>query len=773
MNSYLGLVLQYAKEHKKKNQLTTICIAISVMLVTAIFGMADMSIKAQIIQNIRQWGNYHAIITGISDNTANQINERNDVKVSGWVAGMNEDTEFQSKKLIMLASDQDIAEQMNLVVTEGRYPAFDHEVLLDEPALEQFGISIGDTIDIDFSDGLARQYTITGMFNDFSSLKGADAHGLLMSAEGIRALPSALYKEYYYIQFQIGVNINKALSEIKKTYGLADDQVSTNIILLGLMGQSRDSSMLGLYLTAAILFVLVTMAGTFMIASSFNMSILERTQFFGLMRCLGATKKQVKRYVRLEGLRYCLKAIPIGLLSGCALMWAALTFLNVLNSKYLPEMPVFQISWLGVAAGVVIGFLVVMLASRSPAKKAARVSPQAAVTGNISHTDNRRVSRASNTKWLRVDVAMGFNHAYSNIKSLILIAGSFALSIILFLSFTVFIDFMNHGLKALRPYASDISITGCDNSVLLEPSLMENLKALPHIRNIYGRMFYPDIPANGKQGAGLATLISFDGTQFNWVKKMLISGNIDKTENGDGVLVDHSYAKEFHWGIGDTITLSISGADYEVQIAGILSDTQFESENNEWIIICSESMFTALTGISDYTIIDMQVDADISAQVRSLITPQINLHDNQQRNAESRTAYYAMAVFVYGFLLVISLVALINIVNTVNASVSSKMGNYGVMRAVGMSGRQLKRMVTAEAAAYSIIGCIVGGVLGLLLHRFFFGQLITSNWGDLWNPPITVLIITISASFFTTLTAVISPTKRIRDTSIVNIVNAQ
>ena len=79
------------------------------------------------------------------------------------------------------------------------------------------------------------------------------------------------------------------------------------------MGQSDDSSMLQLYLTAGILAVLVMMAGTFMIASSFNMSVLKRTQFFGLLRCLGATKKQVKRYVRMEGLRYSLVGIPIGL----------------------------------------------------------------------------------------------------------------------------------------------------------------------------------------------------------------------------------------------------------------------------------------------------------------------------------------------------------------------------------------------------------------------------------------------------------------------------
>lgn len=770
MKSYLGLVSEYAKVHKKKNRLTVVCIAISVMLVTAIFGMADMSIKAQINENTRQKGNYHAMITDVSDNTAEKIDDRNDVKVSGWI-GMAEDTTFQGKELFIQGGEQDIAEQMNLVVTEGDYPASEKEALIDRFALEQFGLSIGDTIEIALSDGQMRQYIITGTYSDFSSLKGTDSHGLFLSVEGIRMFPSDKYQEYYYVQFKSGVNINGALSEIKAEHGLTENQVSTNKMLLGLMGQSDDSSMLQLYLTAGILFFLVTMAGTFMIASSFNMSVLERTQFFGLLRCLGATKKQIKRYIRLEGLRYSLRGIPIGLLAGCVVTWAAVLFLNALDSQYLPEMPLLQISWPGIAAGAAIGFLVVMLASNSPAKKAAKVSPQAAVTGNINQTNNQQINRASITKGFRVDTAMGFHHAFSNKKSMALITGSFAISIILFLCFTVLITFMNHALKPLQPYAPDLSIMGAEDSSLLDRSIMEEVKTLPHLKNIYGRMFFYDIPANDKQGDGTATLISYDEPQFEWAEEMLISGNIDNVQNGDGVFI--GYSEDSNWNIGDTITLHMSGRTYEVQIAGILSNTPFAAGNSELNIICSETTFTTLTGISDYTIIDMQVDEDISEQVRSLITPQMRLLDNLQHNREIRATYYAMAVFVYGFLIVIALVALINILNTVNASVSSRMGNYGVMRAVGMSGKQLKRMVTAEAAVYAITGSIAGCVLGLPLHRLFFQLMITSNWGELWQPPLAVLTVTILAAILTTFVAVISPTKKVEEMSIVNVVNAQ
>lgn len=771
MKSYLGLVSEYAKVHKKKNRLTVVCIAISVMLVTAIFGMADMSLKSQINEAIRQYGNWHAIISDISDSTASAIDSRKDVNVSGFL-GMADATTYQGKELIVQSSSEELAEQMNLVVTEGHYPATAQEALLDRQGLEQFGLSIGDMIEITFSDGQTRQYKITGTYGDYSSLKGSDAHGLQLSTEGMRMLPADQYQEYDYIQFKSGVNINRALSEIKAEYGLTDNQVSTNVMLLGLMGQSNDTTMLEVYLTAGILFLLVAMAGTFMIASSFNMSILERTQFFGLLRCLGATKKQVKRYIRLEGFQYCLKGIPIGLIAGCVILWAAIFSLNTLNSQYLPEMPLFQISWPGIAAGVAIGFLVVMLASKSPAKRAAKVSPQAAVTGNINQTNNQQISRASNTRLFHVDTAMGFYHAFSNKKSMILIAGSFAISIILFLCFTILITFMNHALSPLKPYAPDLTIEGAQDTVLLDPSLKEELESLSGARNVYARMFYTDIPASDKQGANTATLVSYDEPQFEWAEDALISGSIDNVQNSNGVLVDYGYSEEFNWQIGDTITLNIDGEPHEVQVAGIVSDVPLDSVNGEWIIACSESTFTALTGVTDYKVIDMQVNEDISQQVRSFITSDMRLLDLQQHNSEVRTGYFAMAVFVYGFLMVIALVALINIINTVNASVSSRMSNYGVMRAVGMSGKQLKKVVRAEAAAYAITGSIAGAILGLLLHRLFFEILITSNWGQLWQPPLAVLIVTITAAILTTFIAVISPAKKIERMSIVNVVNA-
>ncbi len=773
MNSYLGLVSKYAKVHKEKNRLTVMCIAISVMLVAAIFGMADMSVKGQIREQIRTGGNYHIMLNGISDEVAEQVASREDVTVSGFIA-QAENTDLYGADLLVMGGDKAISEQMNLIVDTGNFPVSETEALIDDAALEQFNISIGDTVSVESSDGRMIDFVITGTFSDFTSLQGTGSHGLYLSLEGIKALTGSDYQGLYAVQFKNGTNIRNAISDIIQTLELSDEQLIENKLLLGVMGQSEDSTMMQLYLMAGILFVLVLMAGTFMIASSFNLSVSERIKFFGMLRCLGATKRQVKRYVRLEGLRYCLTGVPMGLLAGCMLMWVALLLLRLTGSEYFMDMPLFQISWIGLIAGTVMGFLTVMLASRSPSKKASKVSPQAAVTGNADNNSQQAAKKAANTNRFHVEAAMGIRHAFQSRRNIFLMTGSFAISIIMFLCFTVLISFLNHSIKPLRPYAPDISITAQDNSASLSPELLKNADEIKGVTNVFGRMFSYAIPAENRIESSRINLISYEDKQFDWANEQLVRGDMEAVQSGRSVLVIYSGALQ--WDVGDTITLQLPNGNQDVQIAGILSDSPFDVKEGTLNVICSEQTFTALTGISNYTVIDIQVeesaDPSIVSTVRELLSPQMKLIDKVQSNRDIRTAYNSVAVFVYGFLIVIALVALINIVNTINTSVSGRMNHYGVMRAVGMSVKQLKRMITFEAATYAITGSIVGSVLGLLLHRLLFDLIISSIWGEAWQAPVIVLVVTIGAALLTTIIAVIAPARKIEKMSIVNVVNA-
>ena len=106
-------------------------------------------------------------------------------------------------------------------------------------------------------------------------------------------------------------------------------------------------------------------------------------------------------------------------------------------------------------------------------------------------------------------------------------------------------------------------------------------------------------------------------------------------------------------------------------------------------------------------------------------------------------------------------------------SVAGRINQYGVMRAVGMAGKQLYRMVIAESGTYAVCGCLAGCILGLHLHRLIFYSMITSRWGLPWQFPYAALAVIIGIALLTTLLSVIGPVKKLNKMDIVNVVNAQ
>lgn len=137
-----------------------------------------------------------------------------------------------------------------------------------------------------------------------------------------------------------------------------------------------------LFLIAGILFVLILIAGVLMIAGSINSTIAQRTKFFGMMRCIGMSRKQLARYVRLEALNWCKRAIPTGIVLGTVSTWILCAFLRFIVKEEFTTIPLFGISLIGMISGILMGTVTVLLAARAPAKRAAKVSPISAVSGN-------------------------------------------------------------------------------------------------------------------------------------------------------------------------------------------------------------------------------------------------------------------------------------------------------------------------------------------------------------------------------------------------------
>ncbi len=768
--------------------MTRLCIVLAVFLVTVIFGMADMEMRSQMIQAVKSDGNWHACFV-MDEEQGMLLKERPEVEHIARYGVLNyylkDGYQIAGTETAICGFDEELLEMFPAAeLVEGTFPGNAEEAVLNESAKTRLQVQVGDTVELTVPQGDTKQYRITGITEDTSLEAEHDAFGMFLNTDGFSALHSeetdAAREMLYYVGFRRFCNIQKAISEISKQFGLEQDQVRQNAKLLMLMFQSRDPYMMQFYLVAAVLAVLVVIAGILMITASMNSNIARRTEFFGMLRCLGATRKQIIRFVRREALGWCKTAIPAGVAIGIVVVWILCGMLRFLSPGLFEGLPVFGVSYLSVAAGIFVGLLTVLLAARSPARRAAKVSPLTAVSGNAGTV--QAVKRTANTRLFKVDTALGVHHAWGSKKNFFLVTGSFAFSIILFLAFSTAIDFMHHAITPLRPSAPDLSIWMEDRSNRIPSGLDEDIQEYPGVKRAFGRSYAElTVPADGRT----LIAISYDDQQFRWAEDSLLEGNLQDVINGKGIL--SVFQEGSTLAVGSRVTVSAGGKEQEVFVAGILGDIPYSygTDSNTGSvterIICSEALFRELTGEEGYTVLDIQLDQNVTdsqvQEIRSAMEQACGsgtaYSDKRIGNREVRGASYSMSVFLYGFLAVIALIGFFNMINSIGLSVSARMREYGAMRAIGMSVRQLNRMVLGETMTYTVFGVLFGCAVGLPLNRRLFQALVTSRWGDAWSIPGWEMSVILVVMLGSVCLAAAGPAKQIKRMTVVDTISRE
>ena len=526
-----------------------------------------------------------------------------------------------------------------------------------------------------------------------------------------------------------------------------------------------SEAFLSLLPIAAILFAFVLCAGCFMIAGSMNSNVAQRTQLFGMMRCIGMSKRQIIRYVRLEALNWCKSAIPLGLLSGTAATWILCAVLKYAVGGEWADMPQLGFSILGILSGAVVGILTVLIAAGKPARRAAKVTPVSALSGITEKKKNTHTIKAA--KNIRIEKALGIRHATESSKNLFLMIGSFALSILLFLSFSVIVDLVNCMMPQSES-AADIEIYAEDGD-WIDNRLLSSLEEANGVKRVFGRRAVFDMKADCDTAGSVSCVdvISFDAFDLEALKKDgILERNCDldmvKNDSAAFVISDEAIQKGTEFSVFGT----------QLTIAGKLKYDPFSSDGSpedKTTLIVSDEAFRNMTGIADYTVLLVQLsesatDENIDA-LKTVTGDRYKWNDN--REYDTHGTYIAFLVCVYSFLVIIALVTILNIVNSISMSVSARIKQYGAMRAVGMSKKQLGNMVKAETFTYSCLGCVTGLVIGLLFSRWLYGILVTSHYAYAqWHFPVTELIM-IAVFFVLSVTAGIKgPLRRLNEMSI-------
>lgn len=426
-----------------------------------------------------------------------------------------------------------------------------------------------------------------------------------------------------------------------------------------------------IYAVALFLALLVMAADVLMISGSLNGNVLQRTEFFGMLRCLGATRRQILRFVRLEALCWCRTAVPAGLFAAAAAVCLVSALMKTAGPERLSYIPVRGVSLPGTCTGAALGVLTVLLASRVPAKRAAQVSPLEAVrtagrmAGNRRKTARFREFRPKTDRFLyqHPEAALGIRHAFLVKKGYVLMSGAFALCIVLFLAFTTVADFLAHALLP-PPWTPELSVVSADNTCSIPRTAADAVLQMDGVKRVYGRMFAYNISMTAEKteetgrtpsGQKKANLISYEENQFAWAEESLTAGSVKAVSENPGQVLyvappeemaaekeavaaaemgageraggaaetgaeeGAGGAAETNGGagekasspqisVGDRLTLVIGDRKQTVTVAGILSESPLARQEGTATLLVSERTFLELTGEEGYNILDIQFE---------------------------------------------------------------------------------------------------------------------------------------------------------------------
>lgn len=774
MRSYLSLVPISAKVHKRQSRMTRICIILAVFLVTSIFSMAEMWTDAETTAMRHNHGDWHIALQNVSKDEAEQIRKNSNVAVSSWYDEINTDAEqnyyIDGKNAVLYGIEKSYITDIMKYPTEGVYPQNENEVALSADAKELFSVKIGDEITLDTPVGDVK-YTISGFYEDdteFNDIIGGCCVFMNRKTfDEIRRLNGVESESQFYIRFQNENGLKKTIADMMQQYNLTAENVKENTAVLGMLGASSNESVNELYPLAAACFVIILIAGVFMISSCMNSNVAQRTKFFGMMRCIGASKQQIIRFVRLEALNWCKTAIPIGCALGTVTCWILCAILRFFVKGEWVDMPLFAVSINGILCGALVGVITVFIAAHSPAKQAAMVSPAAAVSGNADMSKN--VNHAAKTRFLKVETSLGIHHATGTKKNLFLMTGSFALMIVLFLAFSACLDFVHKLLPSVTSkFTPDITIASQDDTNSLDGNLPDKIAEIEGVESAFGMMTRTafSVEVNGNETE--IDLFSHDKTLLDTFKKSVISGDISRVYE-DGNYAMAVYNQDYRLSVGD----KIKTGNQELEIVCVTSEG-VGSVSGAPTVVCSEKTFMRLTGECRFAMISVVLKKDVSeaavSKIRDLVGDCLFV-DNREENSDINGSYWVFRIASYGFLAIISLITVLNITNSISMGVSARIKQYGAMRAVGMGSGQVAKMITAEAVTYAICGTAAGIILGLLLHYLIYAKIVITHFGGSWNIPFATIAIVLLLVVFSCIVAIYAPAKRIRNMAITATIN--
>ncbi|WP_405172848.1 FtsX-like permease family protein [Paenibacillus sp. FSL H8-0280] len=605
--------------------------------------------------------------------------------------------------------------------------------------------------------------------------------------------------------------------KLDRAIDIKNVRIDYNNELLKLYGESTYEGVNHslLYAFAAIIIIIMGCTSA-VIYNTFHISVLERTSQFGMLRCIGATPSQIRKLVLKEATILSLIAIPIGLLTGTVFMKLLFYNISFLALGFLNDMQMVISLPILIIAGV-LGLLTVYLSAIGPARLAAKVSPLEAIhsSGSTKVEDITSVRKSMLLgKLLGIEGQFASRNIRRNKKRFGITAFSIVISMILFIVFSGLAGFLGQTSQSGIEYSYSVQYEGdskrIDDSVYSD---IVKIDAVEHAYKLYIHQVMAILPKDKvnpkyyelrkgmysvEEGEGYRTdnnfLESYGDNGLDALKSKLTAGTIDKdkmnqengvilnqklriitTEEGKQIIIDQTQFK-----VGDHIqvrTLDGGNQKYKtLTVTGIVEQGVLSKDYNESAmleLITTPEVIEKVTGNDAYSRIFILAKTDISNKpitdyLKSLTEKDAGYSymDNVMARAKAKNDATTASIFLYGFIGVIVLIAFLNILNTVSTNLILRTKEFAVLKAIGMTQRNVGKMILLEGVLYGLYAAVYGSILGTILsygiHHLFKGALDVG-----WAIPWSSIVLACAGAIATTLVATAWPMYRLNQTSIV------
>lgn len=551
--------------------------------------------------------------------------------------------------------------------------------------------------------------------------------------------------------------------------------------------------------------------------NAFSISISERKKQFGILNSIGATKAQTTKLVLMEAFIVSVIGIPMGLIAGT---FAIDVVFKIIGSFYKSSI----IGELGlrvvysptvIILSAIIVMITILISAILPAIQATKISPLEA----IKNSSNLKIGKVKDSKIVRAlfkaEGVLAYKNLRRNKKKFRITLFSLIISVVIFISFS---GFMNLFINAQKVnYGQQNYDLNLSSSSEMDEKSLEELKNIDGVdrvvaTNDYGMGIYvPENKINKENedlinDSGYFSIETVDNKtvydivncstklpgDFDINKINLKEGSFDKKdaikENGV-ILVRKSYYEEpgkkyelelTNYKVGDTVkayTIEYDGEkelkkEIDLRIMGITDDMpigndQYNSMGLDFITYDEVGKKFGLDASTTGLYINTNGDEDARNLVKDIANQYgYDVTDKMEEIKSMEDTLMVMQIFVYGFVTVISLVSMTNIINTISTNINLRKRELAIIKSIGVTPKGFNKMIYLESFLYGALALLYGIPIGvglIYVMSKILGEVIDVGM----IIPYNAIIICIVGVFLITFIASYIPIKKLNKENII------